>query len=349
MNRYARQIRLKEIGENGQRLIARSSVLIVGCGGLGSPVAMYLAAAGVGTVGLVDSDKVDLTNLQRQILFKENNVGVNKAEQAYLNLKELNSAIKYKVYSEALSAENALDIVKEYDIVVDGTDNFAAKYLINDACFITQKPWVYGAIHRFEGQVAVFNHTSGITYRDMYSVPPPADQAPNCAEEGVMGMVAGLIGSYQALEVIKLLTGQSNDLLDGKMLIVDTLSMEHLKLKLQKNPEIKPITSLIDYESFCASSFEIRPEVLKTSNMLEYQIIDVRELDEVINTPFTLPHTHITLGEINEQIHQLDTAKKVVFVCASGIRSAKAVKLVQKTEYKGTVLSLSGGIKAWFA
>ncbi|MDP5140301.1 MAG: HesA/MoeB/ThiF family protein, partial [Spirosomaceae bacterium] len=248
--RYSRQILIPEFGEAGQQKLLNAKVLVVGAGGLGSPVLYYLTAAGVGTIGIVEDDVVSLSNLQRQILFTSDEIGKPKITQAEQRLKALNPDVNFQLFGDILNSKNALQIIENFDIVVDATDNFPTRYLINDACVLLKKPFVFGAIHRFEGQVSVLNVNGSATYRDIFPVPPPPEMAPNCAEAGVLGVMAGLIGSYQVLETIKFLTGLG-DLLTNKLMLIDALSGQSRTIKVKQIPDSPKITQLIDYEEFC--------------------------------------------------------------------------------------------------
>jgi adenylyltransferase/sulfurtransferase len=339
--RYNRQMLMPEFGLNGQEKLKNAKVLVIGCGGLGSPILLYLTAAGIGTLGIVENDKIDITNLQRQILFTTFAVGLPKISETVNRLMALNPFVKIKQYPTLLNADNALEIIKDYDIVIDGTDNFPTRYLINDACVMLNKPFVYGAIHRFEGQVAVFNHQNSITYRDLFPTPPPPDQAPNCAEAGVLGVLPGIIGSMQALEAIKVITdiGES---LSGKLLILDTLSMQSRIIRIPKMPDTTKITQLIDYEEFCGlkSTNDITYEGLKALN--DYQLIDVREQHEyeVKNIGGEL----MPLSELEKYLPKISRDKAVVIHCQSGIRSQKAIKLLQENFGFTNLLNLTGGM-----
>jgi adenylyltransferase/sulfurtransferase len=339
--RYNRQMLMTEFGLNGQEKLKNAKVLVIGCGGLGSPILLYLTAAGIGTLGIVENDKIDITNLQRQILFTTFAVGLPKISETVNRLMALNPFVKIKQYPTLLNADNALEIIKDYDIVIDGTDNFPTRYLINDACVMLNKPFVYGAIHRFEGQVAVFNHQNSITYRDLFPTPPPPDQAPNCAEAGVLGVLPGIIGSMQALEAIKVIT-DIGEPLSGKLLILDTLSMQSRIIRIPKMPDTTKITQLIDYEEFCGlkSTNDITYEGLKALN--DYQLIDVREQHEyeVKNIGGEL----MPLSELEKHLPKISRDKAVVIHCQSGIRSQKAIKLLQENFGFNNLLNLTGGM-----
>jgi sulfur-carrier protein adenylyltransferase/sulfurtransferase len=321
--RYARQTVLPGFGTSAQETLKNSKVLIVGCGGLGGPAALYLTSAGIGTLGLIDSDEVSLSNLQRQIIFKEKDLGLNKAKQAKKNLKDLNSAIKINTYLENLNAKNALEIIANYDIVVDGSDNFPTKYLINDACEILKKPFVFAAIHQFEAQISSCNVNGSSTYRDIFPEPPSPEMAPDCSTAGVLGALAGTIGSLQALEVIKILTAHKKPLINT-LLVIDLGEMYFTKLRIKKNPDRVPAEKLIDYEKFCG--------IKKTSNSLskteflslkdtEYILVDVRT--EAERNQFHIGGKHIIYDDLNSFFERYDSANQVILYCASGVRAQK--------------------------
>lgn len=339
--RYNRQMLMPEFGINGQEKLKNAKVLVIGCGGLGSPILLYLTAAGIGTLGIVENDKIDITNLQRQILYTTSAVGLPKISETVIRLMALNPFVKIKQYPTLLSAENALGIIKDYDIVIDGTDNFPTRYLVNDACVMLNKPFVYGAIHRFEGQVAVFNHQNSATYRDLFPSPPPPEQAPNCAEAGVLGVLPGIIGSMQALEAIKVITNIGEPL-SGKLLVLDTLSMQSRIIRIPKMPDTPKITQLIDYETFCGlkSTNDITYSALKT--LENYQLIDVREKHEyeIRNIGGEL----MPLSELEKHLPKINRDKTVVIHCQSGIRSQKAIKILQEKFGFTNLVNLTGGI-----
>ncbi|MCK5206437.1 MAG: molybdopterin-synthase adenylyltransferase MoeB, partial [Cyclobacteriaceae bacterium] len=291
LERYSRHLILPEFNIEGQRKLKNSKVLVIGAGGLGCPMLLYLTAAGVGTIGIVDFDVVDKSNLQRQVLFTVDDVGKSKASTAANRLSKLNPEINLKIFDTKLTSENALDIIKEYDLVADGTDNFPTRYLVNDACVLLKKPNVHGSIFRFEGQVSVFNYqfndgSTGPQYRDIFPSPPPPGLAPSCAEGGVLGVLPGIIGSFQASEIIKVLAGIGDPLV-GKLFILDALTFETRTLKIRKNPNLPLVTELIDYEDFCGLSEANNTEILEMaveelkemieSGKSDFQIVDVRE------------------------------------------------------------------------
>jgi adenylyltransferase/sulfurtransferase len=361
--RYSRHLIMPEVGMEGQQKLKAARVLCVGAGGLGSPLALYLAAAGVGTLGLVDFDVVDLTNLQRQIIHTTNDVGRPKLDSAAEKLAAINPFIQVRKFETKLSSANALDIIRQFDIVADGTDNFPTRYLVNDACVLTGKPNVYASIFRFEGQASVFAAERGPCYRCLYPEPPPPGLVPSCAEGGVLGILPGLLGVIQATEVIKLILG-SGDPLVGRLLLVDALAMRFRELRLRKNPECPvcsanpTIRELIDYQEFCgirgesqeapvsSGVPEIRPEELKARLDAgdDVFILDVREPHEyqICNLGGHL----IPLGELSARLNELNSSREIVAHCRSGVRSAKAVTLLRQAGF-AKAKNLAGGILAW--
>ncbi len=359
LERYSRHLILPEFNIAGQRKLKNSKVLIVGAGGLGCPILMYLAAAGVGTIGIVDFDVVDKSNLQRQVLFTVDDVGKPKAITAANRLTKLNPEIIIEPYNIKLTSENALEIIKEYDLVADGTDNFPTRYLVNDACVLLNKPNVHGSIYRFEGQVSVFNYqyedgSTGPQYRDIFPTPPPPGLVPSCAEGGVLGVLPGIIGSFQASEIIKILAG-IGDPLAGRLFIMDALSFETRTLKIKKNPNLSPVTELIDYADFCGLSATQNDEgvaeiaVKELKEMIDrgesdFHIIDVREPYEY--EIGNLGGLLIPLGEIENHLDKIPSSRKKVILCRSGIRSKKAIQKLQKLGFKN-LFNLKGGILEW--
>ncbi len=358
--RYSRHLVLPEVGMEGQKKLKTAKVLIVGAGGLGSPLALYLAAAGVGTIGIVDFDAVDLSNLQRQILHTVHDVGRPKVVSAREHVASLNPDIVINTYETPLTSGNAFDIIRPYDIVVDGTDNFPTRYLVNDACVILKKKNVYGSIFRFDGQVSVFDAENGPCYRCLYPVPPPPGLVPSCAEGGVLGVLPGIIGSLQALETIKLIIGKG-DTLTGRLVLFDTLKFTVRELHLKKNPEcpvcgVNPtIHSLIDYDEFCGiqkqpvienNLFEITPEELHARLQQGERpfMLDVREQYEydIANLKGYL----IPLKELPHRVKELDPAREIIVYCRTGRRSASAVALLREEGFSN-VKNLVGGIVAW--
>jgi adenylyltransferase/sulfurtransferase len=361
IRRYSRHLIMPEIGMDGQKKLKAASVLTVGAGGLGAPLAMYLAAAGVGRIGVVDFDVVDESNLQRQIIHGQSTLGRPKRESAKARLLDINPHIQVDTYGEALTSANAFDVMRDYDIVIDGTDNFQTRYLVNDACVLLGKPNVYGSIFRFEGQASVFYAKQGPCYRCLYPEPPPPGLVPSCAEGGVLGVLPGVIGTIQATEAIKLIVGQGEPLI-GRLLLYDALEMSFRTLTLRKNPdcpvcgEHPTVTGLIDYDAFCGvvpheaqaeQSLEISVKDLKArlgGDGTNLVVIDVREPHEwqISNLPFA---TLIPKGELPARLNELDATKEYVLHCKSGVRSLEAAQLMKAAGFR--VKSLRGGINAW--
>jgi len=359
--RYSRHLIMPEVGMAGQQKLKAARVLCIGAGGLGSPLTLYLAAAGVGTLGIVDFDVVDFTNLQRQIIHSTADVGRKKLDSAAEKLKAINPFINLKTFETRLSSENALELFRDFDIVADGTDNFPTRYLVNDACVLTGKPNVYGSIFRFEGQASVFATEEGPCYRCLYPEPPPPGLVPSCAEGGVLGILPGLVGVMQATEVIKLILGQGEPLI-GRLLLIDALGMKFRELKLRKNPDCPAcgthptVTKLIDYNEFCGIRGEEKPvetgipemQVEELKRRLEagedLYVLDVREPHEyqICNIGGHL----IPLGDLPKRVNELDSSREIVAHCRSGVRSAKAVGFLQQAGFK-KVHNLAGGILAW--
>ena len=353
--RYNRHIIIPDFGIEAQKKLKAAKVLVIGSGGLGSPLLLYLAAAGVGTLGIVDLDVVDDSNLQRQVLFGVQDIGIPKVEAAKIRLKQLNPHIKIKTYNTQFTSKNALEIIKDYDVVADGTDNFPTRYLVNDASVLAGIPNVYASIFQFEGQVSVFNYTDkngskGPNYRDLYPTPPEPGLIPNCAEGGVLGVLPGIIGSLQANEVIKVITGVGEPL-SGRFFVFDALTFETRTLKITKRANSTEIKELIDYEQFCGiSAIEKTVKEISTlelenwiSNGEDFQIIDVRETSEYeqINIGAHL----IPLGEVIARNHEIEREKKVVIHCRSGARSAKAIRQLEEIGFDN-LYNLKGGILA---
>ena len=348
--RYARHLVLPEIGEAGQEKLKSASVLIIGAGGLGSPASMYLAAAGVGRIGLADFDKVDITNLHRQILYGTSQVGQPKLSAAMARLHDLNPEITIEAHEAAITSENALEIFRAYDMIVDGTDNFPTRYLVNDACVLTGKPNVYGSIFRFDGQASVFYAREGPCYRCLYPEPPPPNVVPSCAEGGVLGVLPGVIGTIQAIEAIKLITGVGEPLI-GRLLLFDALRMEFRRLKLKKDPkcaicgEHPTISALIDYEGFCnpVEVAEITPAELASMN--DPLLIDVRE-------PYEFKQGHldgawlIPLGQLERHMDAIPRDRDLVLYCRVGSRSAHGLEMLRAAGFR-RAKHLKGGILAW--
>jgi adenylyltransferase/sulfurtransferase len=359
--RYSRHLIMPEVGMEGQQRLKAARVLCIGAGGLGSPLTLYLAAAGVGTLGIVDFDVVDSTNLQRQVIHSTRDVGRPKLESAAEKLRGLNPFLDIRTFETRLTSDNALSLFRDFDIVADGTDNFATRYLVNDACVLTGKPNVYGSIFRFEGQASVFATEEGPCYRCLYPEPPPPGLVPSCAEGGVLGILPGLVGVIQATEVVKLVLGKGEPLV-GRLLLVDALSMKFRELKLRKNPDCpacgtrRTITELIDYEEFCgvrgeeAAPAERVPEIQveelkrKLDAGEDVLVLDVREPHEV--RICGLGGKLIPLGELPRRVHELDSAREMVVHCRSGGRSAKAVAFLRQMGFR-KVRNLAGGVLAW--
>ncbi|WP_418179541.1 molybdopterin-synthase adenylyltransferase MoeB [Aliarcobacter lanthieri] len=361
INRYSRHLILPEVGLEGQLKLKNAKVLVVGTGALGSPVLLYLSAAGVGTIGFIDFDTLDESNLQRQIIHSTKFIGKSKVSSANSKIDELNPNINVIAINEKLTSQNALDIIKDFDIVVDGTDNFQTRYLINDACVILDKPFVYGAIFRFEGQTTVFNSNKSACYRCIFPTPPKAGQVPSCSEAGVLGVLPGIIGTIQANETIKLILG-IGDSLKNRLLSLNALKMEFKEYKIQKdencpvcgkNPTIK---ELIDYEEFCGlknldENFIIEDiTILDLKKLLDkkqdIQIIDVREKIED-DLALIKNAKNIPFSTLIDRIEELDISKKTVITCKIGLLSLQAISKLKKAGYKGELYSLKGGITSW--
>ncbi|MCZ6904096.1 MAG: molybdopterin-synthase adenylyltransferase MoeB [Acidobacteria bacterium] len=360
--RYSRHLIMPEVGMDGQQKLKQAKVLTIGAGGLGSPLALYLAAAGVGRLGMVDFDVVDFTNLQRQIIHGTDDVGRLKLDSAKDTIRDINPNVEVVGYGERLTSANALEIFKDYDVIADGTDNFPTRYLVNDACVLLGKPNAYGSIFRFEGQISVFDASRGPCYRCLYPEPPPPGLVPSCAEGGVLGVLPGIVGCFQALETIKLILGNGSPLI-GRLLLFDALQMKFRELKLRKNPECPicgtnpTIKELIDYEEFCgirgeeAVSQIAVPELTATEvkKMMDekkpFVLIDVREPHEyqICKIPGS---KLIPLGEVARRMHELNSADEIVVHCRSGQRSAEAVEFLMKAGF-GKIHNLKGGVLAW--
>jgi molybdopterin/thiamine biosynthesis adenylyltransferase/rhodanese-related sulfurtransferase len=359
--RYSRHILLPQVGEEGQRTLKKSRVLLVGAGGLGSPVALYLAAAGVGTLGLVDFDSVDLSNLQRQILHGSSGIGSPKIDSARDRLRDINPNVHVEAYETRLTSSNALDIARSYDLIIDGTDNFATRYLVNDTSVLLGIPNVYGSVYRFEGQASVFGATDGPCYRCLFREPPPPDLIPSCAEAGVLGVVPGLVGTIQATETIKLLLGLG-DTLVGRLLLFDAMTMAFRTLEIRRDPECpacgtREITELMDYDALCGTAAsgvapadavkEIQPTQLaqRLERGEKLEIIDVRE-------PYEWEIGHIPgarlvpLDRIAEEIPRLDKRRETILYCKVGARSAYAAQQLARAGV-ADVRNLAGGILRW--
>jgi len=362
IQRYSRHLIMPEVGMDGQLKLKAAKVLCIGTGGLGAPLGQYLAAAGVGRIGLVDFDKVDLTNLQRQILFSTKDVGRPKIEAAAERLRGLNPDIQIDTFETMLTSANALDILKDYDLIVDGTDNFATRYLVNDACVLLGKPNVYGSIFRFEGQASVFGYPGGPCYRCLYPEPPPPGLVPSCAEGGVLGVLPGIVGSIQAAETLKLIIGKGEPLV-GRLLLFDALSMRFRELRLRKNPECPvcgahpTVTKLIDYAEFCGVRGEEAPTPVSTVPEITPRELKVRldRGDDMFILDVREPHEYqicniggylIPLGDLSRRVSELDSSREIVAHCRSGKRSAEASEFLRQAGFR-KVLNLKGGILAW--
>jgi adenylyltransferase/sulfurtransferase len=364
IRRYSRHLILPEVGLAGQKKIRNTSVLCIGAGGLGSPIAMYLAAAGVGKIGIVDFDTVDHSNLQRQILHSDADVGAPKADSAKATINALNPNVEVVLYKTRIASDNALDIIRPYDIVVDGTDNFPTRYLTNDACVLLKKPNVYGSIFRFEGQASVFApQLGGPCYRCLYPEPPPPGMVPSCAEGGVLGVLPGIIGCIQATEILKLALGKGTTLI-GRLLLFNALDMKFRELKLRRDPKCPvcgdhpTVTELIDYEMFCgvvpesadpgANPDEVTVQQMKAAlddPKLGIRVVDVREPDE-----YEIAHVEgvpqVPLSVLPQRFTELDPNTQIYLHCKSGKRSMKALEFLRQQGFK-YVKSVKGGISAW--
>lgn len=360
--RYSRHLILPEVGLSGQRKLKGASVLLVGAGGLGSPAALYLAAAGIGRLGIVDFDAVDFTNLQRQVIHTEPDVGRSKLESAQAKIAAINPGVEVELHETLLTSENALEIFRTYDVIADGTDNFPTRYLVNDACVLLDKPNAYGSIFRFEGQATVFHHQGGPCYRCLYPEPPPPGTVPSCAEGGVLGVLPGVIGLIQATEAVKIILG-IGETLSGRLLLYDALSLRFRELKIARDPDCPvcgdspTIRQLIDYPSFCGlpgygsvpSHFDHEIEPAELRSLLDsgggFVLLDVREPHEFeinrIEGSRLLP-----LGDLPARVHELDSADEIVVYCLMGSRSADACKFLRAAGFQ-KVRNLRGGIRSW--
>ena len=362
--RYSRHLILPEVGEEGQRKLKAAKVLCVGTGGLGSPLAFYLAAAGVGTLGLVDFDVVDASNLQRQIIHSTADIGRKKLDSAAEKLSALNPAMNIVKYETMLSSANALEILKDYDVVADGTDNFPTRYLVNDACVLLRKPNVYGSIFRFEGQASVFATEQGPCYRCLYPEPPPPGLVPNCAEGGVLGILPGLVGVIQATEVIKLILGTGEPLI-GRLLLVDSLAMRFRELKLRKNPDCPvcgpnpTVTKLIDYDHFCGIVPAAKEETKVKNGVPQITPIELKRRIDAgedvfildVREPFEYQIANIggkliPQNDVPQRLAEIDRDREIIVQCKSGGRSQRIAEFLVQNGYP-KVVNLAGGILAW--
>ena len=358
VQRYSRHLIIPDVGMDGQKRLKNAKVLVVGAGGLGSPTLMYLAAAGVGTLGIIDFDVVDESNLQRQVIHGQSDIGKPKAESARETIEEINPFVKVVLHKERLDSSNALEIFADYDLILDGTDNFATRYLVNDAAVLLNKPYVWGSIFRFDGQVSVFWNEYGPNYRDLYPEPPPPGMVPSCAEGGVLGVLCATIGSVMANEAIKLITGIGDPLV-GRLLIYDALEMTWRTVKIRKDPNAEPITELIDYEAFCGTIPEEAQEAARGSTITakelkekmdrgeDFFLVDVREKNEyeIVNIPgaVLIPKGEFLTGEAFAKLPQ---DKQIILHCKSGGRSAEALAAVKKAGFSDAV-HVGGGILSW--
>ncbi|MBW0271758.1 molybdopterin biosynthesis-like protein MoeZ [Nocardia sp. MH4] len=359
--RYSRHLIIPDLGVDGQKRLKNAKVLVIGAGGLGSPALLYLAAAGVGTLGIVEFDEVDMSNLQRQIIHGESDIGRSKADSARDSIREINSGIDVRLHKIRLEPDNAVELFREYDLIVDGTDNFATRYLVNDAAVLAGKPYVWGSIYRFEGQVSVFWEDApdgrGINYRDLYPEAPPPGMVPSCAEGGVLGVLCASIGSVMVTEAIKLITGIGETLL-GRLMVYDALDMNYRTIKLRRDPERQPITGLIDYEAFCgvvseegmaaaAGSTITAAELKDLLDADKVELIDVREPVEWdivhIDGATLIPKDRILSGEA---LAELPQNKPIVLHCKTGIRSAEALAALKLAGFADAT-HLQGGVVAW--
>jgi len=359
--RYSRHLIMPEVGMEGQQKLKAARVLCIGAGGLGSPMALYLGAAGIGTLGIVDFDVVDYTNLQRQIIHSTADVGRKKLESAAEKLTGINPFLNVRTFETKLTSENALQLFRDFDIIADGTDNFPTRYLVNDACVLSGKPNVYGSIFRFEGQASVFATEEGPCYRCLYPEPPPPGLVPSCAEGGVLGILPGLVGVIQATEVIKLILGTGDPLI-GRLLLVDALGMKFRELKLRKNPDCpacgkhRTITKLIDYNQFCGIRGEEKPV---DAAIPEIQVEELKRRLDAGEDIFVLdvrePHEYqicniggylIPLNDLPKRVNELDSSREIVAHCKMGGRSAKAVQFLRQAGFQ-KIYNLRGGITAW--
>ncbi len=364
IHRYSRHLLIPDVGLEGQKKLKAASILVVGTGGLGSPVLLYLAAAGVGRIGIIDYDTVDFTNLQRQVIHGESRLGDRKTASARDRMLDINPEIQVDIYNEPLTSENAFEIAEPYDLIIDGTDNFPTRYLVNDLSVLTGKPNVYGSIFRFDGQVSVFNYEDGPCYRCIFPEPPPPGLVPSCAEGGVLGVLPGTIGTLQATEALKIILGIGESM-SGKLMLYDALDASFDYVKLEKNPDCKvcsdhpEVTELIDYEEFCGmpahdheegtagEEWDITARELeeKLSNGEEVKLIDVREPheQEISNIEGS---ELIPMGEVASRMSELDSADEIVLYCKSGTRSSRALEILASAGFR-KVKNLKGGINAW--
>jgi len=358
--RYARHLTLPEVGPEGQRLLNEASILVVGAGGLGSPALLYLAAAGIGKIGIIDDDSVDLSNLQRQVLHGTSSIGEAKVVSAERRLSDLNPEVTIEAYEARLGVDNALDLIDSFDLVIDGSDNFSTRYLISDACEILGKPWVFGSIHRFEGQVTTFNLDGGPNYRDLFPKTPPTELAPNCAEAGVLGVLPGIVGSIQATEAIKIILGVGEPL-SGRLLVIDTLGMGMRSLSYSHDPSRVTVTDLSGYAIECSNTAdtieESQREMLEI-NPVDYVervgqgwspfLLDVRRMDEERIVSLEGTSLRIQHNLVPQRVEEVPHDRDVVIYCRTGGRSAAVARfLIASRSPGGYVYNLTGGIHKW--
>jgi len=340
---YNRHLILNEIGELGQLKLKQAKVLVIGAGGLGCPILQYLSAAGVGTIGIIDHDTIDQSNLQRQVLYSHDDIGKFKAEVAANKLSGLNPFVNFEIYLQRLTSEIAIDLFSRYDIIVDGSDNFPTRYLVNDAAVLTDKPVVFGSIFKFEGQVSVFNYKNGPTYRCLYPNAPQPNEVPNCSEIGVLGVLPGIIGSLQANEVLKIICG-IGEVLFGKLLTYNALTMQQMILGFQRNEAIQITSLYADYEFFCGlakSSLEITKDELE-KNLERYNLLDVREDYE--RAQYHIGGQHIPLRELADRVDEVFQDKDLVVYCKAGVRSNMAIDIIRNKGFTSQLLNLKGGL-----
>ena len=344
---YSRHLILDDIGEEGQLKLKSAKVLVVGAGGLGCPVLQYITAAGVGTIGIIDHDKIDQSNLQRQILYTHNDIGNYKATVAAHRLSLLNPFIAFKTYTKPLNRENALGLFSEFDIIIDGSDNFPTRYLVNDACVLTNKPLVFGSIFKFEGQVSVFNYKNGPTYRCLFPDPPKSNQVPNCSEIGVLGVLPGIIGALQANEVLKIICG-IGEVLSGKLLAFNALNLNQTLLSFEKNESIVINVLDPDVTFSCGHSSWVKElTYLDFKNQeANFNLLDVRTQAE--HNEFNIGGLHIPLNELNLRLKEVPQSKNLLVYCKSGMRSKSAIEILQNAGLSNELFSLEGGLKASF-
>lgn len=361
IKRYGRHLIMPEVTLEGQKKLKAARVLCIGTGGLGSPLLAYLAAAGVGRIGLVDYDTVDYSNLQRQIIHKTSNLGKPKIDSAIETMKEINPYVEVDRFETSFRSDNAFDIVRDYDVVVDGTDNFPTRYLVNDTCVLLGKPNVYGSLFRFEGQATVFWAEKGPCYRCLYPEPPPPEMVPSCAEGGVLGVLPGVIGCIQAIETVKLIIGEG-DLLVGRLVVFDALKMRFKELKVRKDPacpicgEHPTVTELIDYEHFCGTNviddpssgvpeIEVDELAQRREAKGDFDLVDVREAHE-FDIAKLEPSINIPMSTFSSRLHELDSSREILVICKNGQRSTKAAKMLHTAGFR-KIKHVEGGFEAW--